>query len=162
MGNVNHHEANLILRLYEDRREPLLREAREWYLTHFHPQQPDDLAVLAPPGSRENAFTRMVTSYWSLAAAMVHRGLIDEDFFFETSGGEPWLVWERLKPVAPAMRQRMKNPLAWSALEKLATRFEAWREKQAPGANEAARQMIAQMAAQVRAQTGAQTPPPKP
>lgn len=147
MGNVNHEQANLVLRLYEDRREPRLREAREWFLLHFHCQTPEEVAAVAPPGSRENAFVRMVTSYWSMAAAIVQRGLIDEEFFFETSGGEPWLVWERLKAVAPETRKRMQNPHAYAALEKLATRFEAWREKQAPGANEATRQMMAKMTA---------------
>lgn len=148
MPEVDHDQANLVLRLYEDRREPRLREAREWYLVNFQPKTPEDVASIAPPGSRENASLRMVTSYWAMAGAMVSRGLIDDEFFFETSGGEPWIVWERLKPVAAAMRARMKNPLAWAAIENLATRFEAWREKKAPGANEAMRQMmLAQMPA---------------
>ncbi|MGH9534849.1 MAG: DUF4760 domain-containing protein [Terriglobales bacterium] len=143
MGNVNHDQANLVLRLYEARREARLREAREWYIASFHPQTPEDVAALAPPGSRENTSMRMVTSYWAMAAAMVNRGLIDEEFFFETSGGEPWIVWERLKPIVAESRKRMKNPNAWAAIERLATAFEAWREKQAPGANDAMRQMMA-------------------
>jgi hypothetical protein len=147
LGNVNHDQANLVLRLYEERREARLREAREWFIAHYHPRTPEDTATLAPPGSRENANVRMMTSYWGMAAAIVNRGLIDEEFFYETSGGELWIVWERLKAVAPEMRKRMKNPHAWAGIERLATGFEAWREKNAPGANDAMRQMMAAPAA---------------
>lgn len=142
MGEVTHEQANLLLRLYEERREARLREARQWYIEKFHPRTPDDVAKLAPPGSPENASMRMVTGYWSMVASIVNRGLIDEEFFFENTG-EFWLVWECVKPIAAAMRASMKNPHAWAGIERLATRFEAWREKHAPGANDAMRQMMA-------------------
>jgi hypothetical protein len=122
MGQVTHEQVNLMLRLYDIRREPRLREARDWYVRNFKPTSLEDVMNVAPPNSQENAFMRMVLSYWDMVANVVNRGLIDEEFFFESTG-EQWMVWER---------------------------FEAWREKNAPGSNEATRQMMASMAARER------------
>jgi hypothetical protein len=144
MGEVTHDQANLLLRLYELRREPRMREAREWYFANFHPTSLEDMTKQAPPGSAGNASVRMVISYWEMAASMVNRGLIDEEFFFENTG-EQWAVWERIKTFVPAMRERSKNPHQFENLEKHVNRFEAWREKRAPGTGEVMRQMMAQM-----------------
>lgn len=144
MGQATHEQANLMLRLYELRREPKMRQAREWFIANFHPQTPEDVMKIAPPGSEQNAYMRMVGSYWEMVANIVSRGLIDEEFFFENSG-EQWIVWERLKAIAPAMRTAFKNPHAWAKLEEHCKHLEAWREKRAPGSTEAMRQMMAQM-----------------
>ena len=144
MGEVNHDQANLLLRLYELRREPRMREAREWYFANYQPNSLEDMTKLAPPGSAANASVRMVISYWEMAASMVNRGLIDEEFFFENTG-EQWAVWGRIKAFVPAMRERSKNPHQYANLEQHVNRFEAWREKRAPGSGEAMRQMMAQM-----------------
>lgn len=147
MGQVTHEQVNLMLRLYEDRREPRLREARDWYFVHFHPTSAEEMMQSCPPGSKENANVRMVSSYWEMAASIVNRGLIDEEFFFENTG-EQWFVWERLKPVAGAIRARMKNPYYLAQLEEHAKRLEAWREKRAPGSVEASRAQMAGMTQQ--------------
>jgi hypothetical protein len=144
MGEVTHDQANLLLRLYELRREPRMREAREWYFANFNPSSLEDMQKQGPPGSAGNASVRMVLSYWEMAASMVNRGLIDEDFFFENTG-EQWAVWSRIKALVPAMRERSKNPHHYENLEKHCSRFEAWREKRAPGSGEVMRQMMAQM-----------------
>jgi hypothetical protein len=143
MGKVTHEQVNLMLRLYEMRREPLMREARDWYFSKFHPASFDDIAKQAPMGSPASAYMRMVISYWEMAASIVNRGLIDEDLFFENTG-EQWFVWERIQPFVPAMRARSKNPHQYGNLEKHVSKLEAWREKRAPGAGEAMRQMMAQ------------------
>jgi len=144
MGDVSHEQVNLMLHLYEMRREPVMREARAWFIANFHPQTPEDAMKICPPGSKENAYLRQVVSYWEMAANIVSRGLINEEFFFETSG-EQWVVWECIRPIAAAWRALFKNPRAWEKLEEHCTRFEAWREKRAPGSNAATRQMLAQM-----------------
>jgi hypothetical protein len=144
MGEVTHDQANLLLRLYELRREPRMREAREWYFANFHPKSLEDMTAQAPPGSPGNASVRMVISYWEMAASMVNRGLMDEEFFFENTG-EQWAVWERIKALVPAARERSKNPHQYENLEKHVKRLEAWREKRAPGSSEAMRNMMAQM-----------------
>jgi hypothetical protein len=109
MGDVSHEQVNLMLRLYDIRREPRLREAREWFMNNFRPASPEDVMRQYPPASQENAYFRMVMSYWEMVAGIVNRGLIDEEMFFENSG-EQWIVWERLKPVIGPWRELFKNP----------------------------------------------------
>jgi len=89
MGQVTSEQVNLMLRLYEERREPRLREAREWFSANFHVKNEEDVMRVCPPGSKENAYMRMVLSYWEMVASIVNRGLIEEDLFFENSG-EQW------------------------------------------------------------------------
>lgn len=144
MSEVTHEQVNLMLHLYELRREPVMREARAWYLKDFHPKSAEDVMKIAPPGSKENGYLRMVASYWEMVANIVSRGLIDEEFFSENSG-EQWVVWEALRPIATEWRTTFKNFHAWAKLEEHCKRLEAWREKRAPGSTEAMRQMLARM-----------------
>jgi hypothetical protein len=143
MGVVTHEQANLLLKLYDARREPRLREAREWFGNNFHVKTPEDVMKLCPPGSGQNAYMRMVLSYWEMVASIVNRGLIDEEFFFENSG-EQWVAFEQVKPVLAAWRTMFSSPKFLSNLEEQCRRFEAWREKRNPGSNEAIRKMMAQ------------------
>ena len=69
-------DANLILRLYELRREETMRKARDWFVTDFNPESTQDL--LASMVGEHNAAYRMVTTYWDMAAAFVNHGAIDE------------------------------------------------------------------------------------
>ncbi|MGA3292443.1 MAG: hypothetical protein ABSE45_00525 [Candidatus Acidiferrales bacterium] len=146
MGEVTHEQVNLMLRLYEMRREPRMREARDWYFMTFRPASLEDISKKWPMGSSGSAYMRMVISYWEMVASIVNRGLIDEDFFFENTG-EQWMVWERIRPFVASMRERSKNPHQYANLEKHAQRLEAWREKRAPGTTDAMRQMMAGMQA---------------
>jgi hypothetical protein len=145
MPKVTYDQADLLLRLYEIRREPKMREARDWYFSKFHPATLEDIQKQAPMGSPESAFMRMVISYWEMASSMVNRGLIDEAFFFENTG-EQWIVFERIRPFVSALRERSKNPHMYGNLEKHVKKIEAWRKKNAPGSLEAMRQMMASMA----------------
>ena len=142
MGEVTHEQVNLLLKLYEMRREDTLREARDWYMQNFHPTMLADTMKVAPFGSKQNAYVRMVISYWEMVASIVNRGLIDEDFFFENTG-EQWMVWERIRPIIDEWRGAYKNPNLFSGLEKHVNNLEAWREKRSPGQSEAMRQMMA-------------------
>lgn len=143
MSEVTHEQVNLLLRLYEDRREPRLREARDWFAKNFNPKTLEDAMRVAPPGSRENANMRMVLGYWEMVASIANRGLIDEDLFFENTG-EQWGVFEQVKAVLPAWRNMFSSPKFLANLEENCRRLEAWREKRNPGSNEAIRRMMAQ------------------
>src|SRR5258707_11381810 len=144
MGQVTDEQVNLMLRLYEDRREPKLREARDWFSASFHVKTAEDFTRVCPPGSKENTYMRMVLGYWEMVASIVNRGLIDEDFFFE-SNGEQWVVWEQVKPVIGAWRAMFSSPHFLGNLERHCNRLESWREKRNPGSNAAIRKMLAQM-----------------
>jgi hypothetical protein len=138
MGQVSHEQAEMLLRLYELRREARLREARDWFFRNFHPQSLADRASLTP---QEDANVRMVVSYWDMVANLVKRGMVDEDLFFETTA-EFWIVWDRIKPISSDVRAATKDPHVWENLEKLAVRYEIWRERRAPGSIAAMHEML--------------------
>jgi hypothetical protein len=129
----DHYDAELLLRLYDLRREAKLRQARDWLLREFQAKTLEEFAEQYPPGSEKNAFFRMTASYWDMAASIVNHGLVKEEFFFESSA-EFWIVWDKVKHLAPAFREVLKNPLVWKNLETLATKYEQWIAKQAPEA----------------------------
>jgi len=143
MSNITYEEVNLMLRLYDMRRETRLRQARNWFVDHFHPASVDELTQKYPAGTDEYTNIRMVISYWEMVASIVNRGLINDELFFE-SNGEIWVVWDRIRSVVPTWRTAFKNPTVFSNLESVCKRFEVWREKRAPGSNVAMRQMMEQ------------------
>jgi hypothetical protein len=137
----DHHDAELLLRLYDLRREAKLRQAREWLMHEFRAESAEELNEKYPPGSEANAFLRMVVSYWDMVASIVNHGLIKQEFFFENTGEFFW-VWERVKKLVPVLRQVFKNPNAWKNLETLAAAYEKWMSTAAPEAVGAIRQRI--------------------
>jgi len=141
-----HADAELLLKLYDLRREARLRQARDWFFNKFAPKSLEDMMQQAPPGSDENAFMRMVTSYWETACALLNHGLIHEDLFFETTG-EQFMIWVRLEPLLPAIRQQYGKS-AFQHLERAAQRYEAWMEQRDPGRIQKFRAMLASRTAQ--------------
>jgi hypothetical protein len=125
--------ATLLIRLYELRREPTMREARTWYARSFNPTSAEDLIqTMSGPNS---AHFRMVTSYWEMAASFVNNGAIDERMFSE-SNGEHIVIFAKVEPFLEEYRQRTGFPLYLSSLEKLLMktpgmeeRLEATRER---------------------------------
>lgn len=109
-----HRDADLILKLYELRREQTMREARNWFFT-FNPQTPEDFMEVLT-GDKSN-FYRMVVSYWDMAASFVNNGAIDADMFNDANG-EHVFVYAKLEPFLPALRQEM-GPKYVAHLEKV-------------------------------------------
>lgn len=129
----DHHDAELLLRLYDLRREEKLRQAREWLLREFQAESLEEFRRRFPPGSQESNFLRMVTSYWEMAASIINHGLVKEEFFFENTN-ELWVVWQKVKPLAPQAREFYRNPHVWKNLEAVAEKFEKWMNQRAPEA----------------------------
>ena len=125
-------QAQLHLQVYDLRREPRLRQARDWFQQNYHAETVEEAMRLAAPGTEHGTFFGMVIGYWEQACSLLNYGLLHEDLFFETSG-EFFGVWEQVKPVVPQFRQQFGNPTLLSNLEKAAKRFEEWSEKRAPG-----------------------------
>jgi hypothetical protein len=120
MANVaTYDDANLILRLYELRREEKLRQAREWFMQSFKATTLDECVALCPPGSEANTFFRMVTSYWDMVASFVVSGVLNQDLFLQ-SGNELLFTWTRVKDLAPAFRTLFSNPNMMANMETVA------------------------------------------
>jgi hypothetical protein len=136
MPQATYQDAELVLRLYEMRREERMRTARTWFAANFRAQSLAEAMEKFPPGSEMNASFRMVTSYWDMAASFLVRGILHEELFFENSG-EMLMVWERSKPVIADFRALRKNPMYLRNLEKAAEKYIQWMNSNAPGAYEA-------------------------
>jgi hypothetical protein len=143
MAQTTYDEVNLMLRLYDLRREPQLRQARAWFVEHFHPMSPEDMMEKYPQGGQENTYIRMVISYWDMVASIVNRGLINDEIFFENNG-EIWVVWDRMHSIVPTWRAAFKNPHLFESIEATCKRLEIWREKRAPGSSVAMKNMMEQ------------------
>ena len=144
MGQITHEQADLVLRLYELRREPRLREARAWFVGSFDAKTPEEIMKKCPPGTEANTNMRMTIGYWEMAAGFANRGLVDDELFFENAG-EGFLVYDRVRDLLPGMRAAYKNPHAFAQLETFGKRMEAWIERRSPGQVAHMRQMMAQM-----------------
>jgi hypothetical protein len=108
-------DADLILKLYDLRREKTMREARAWFLS-FNPQSPADfLDVLT---SDKSGLYRMVTSYWDMACSLVNNGAIDATMFNDANG-EHIFVYAKMEPFIPVLRQELGSPQFLAHLEKV-------------------------------------------
>src|SRR5207248_10046252 len=106
--------ALLNLKLFELRREPVLREARDWFLREFNPETFTE--VLALLGGTRNASFRMVLGYWDMAASLVTTGAIDGDAF-RAAHGEIFLTFSKVQPFLNDMRIASGEPAFCSHLE---------------------------------------------
>lgn len=145
-----HEQAQLHLQVYDLRREPRLRQARDWFQANYFAETIDDAMRLAAPGTENGAFFGMVIGYWEQACALLNYGLLQEDLFFETSG-EVFGVWEAVKPVLPKFREQFANKHLLANLEQAAQRFEEWSEQRSPGHIAAMRQFRQQARAKASA-----------
>lgn len=116
MSSTPYESATLLIRLYELRRDPTMRQARTWFVAKFHPNSVDD--VIAALRGPDSAQFRMVTSYWDMAASFVLNGAIDEQMFTDANG-EHVIVYAKLEPFLAEYRQKMSNPNYYGSLEKL-------------------------------------------
>jgi hypothetical protein len=142
-----HEQAQLQLQVYELRREPRLRQARDWFAKNYNATTFEDAMRIAPFGTENGAFVGMVIGYWEQTCALLNYGLLNEDLFFETTG-EFFGVWEQLKPVVPVFREKMSDKKSLVHLETAAKRYEAWAEQRKPGHIAAIRQMMQMMRSQ--------------
>jgi hypothetical protein len=117
--NDKQQDAALILRLYELRRDEMLRRARRWYFTEFNPQSGAEIAKLLASGHDQSAYFRMITSYWDMAASLVNNGAIDEKIFLDANG-EHLSIFAKLDPFMEELRGTIRRPDYLISLETLA------------------------------------------
>jgi hypothetical protein len=89
-------DAEVLLRLYEIRREPELRRARQWFLTDFKAASWADIKARWLEHTNEDRWFRMTVSYWQMVGTLVHQGVLHPELFFEHTG-EDIVTWEKCK-----------------------------------------------------------------
>jgi len=113
-----HDDAELILKLYDLRREPVMREARA-YFANLPPTEDNFLKVVANPGSKENSYVRQVAGYWEMAASFVNHGVLNAALAFDTLQ-EMYFVYAKIKPFLSGLREKTNTPDFLINMEKLA------------------------------------------
>jgi hypothetical protein len=113
-------EARLILELYNLRREPEMRKARQWWVAQFWPKDADDYVKIGMTmGTDENNWMRQVLSYWGIALSFVANGVLSEKLFFEPAFcGELYFIYAKVRPLLKDLREKTKNPEFLLAFEK--------------------------------------------
>jgi len=114
-------DAELIMRLYDLRREPVMRQARNWFATFPADSAEDVMKVVMNFSSMDSAYFRQVCSYWEMAASLVLHGTLNEALFFDTNG-EIIFVYAKLRPVLDGIRTTMGSPEFLSQTETLIKR----------------------------------------
>ncbi len=114
-------EAQVILHLYDLRREPELRKARDWWMAQFWPASADDfMKVASAMGTQENTWLRQAGGYWGIAAALVLQGAVNEELFLRPAfSGEMFLMFAKVHPFLTELREKIGDPEAFADIEKV-------------------------------------------
>jgi hypothetical protein len=124
-------DAQLILQLYDLRREAEMRKARSWWLGEFFPQSADDyLKIASAMGTQENNWLRQVSGYWGMAASFVLSGVLNEDMFLQPAvSGEMFLILAKIHPFLKELRAKLGDPQVFRNIELVGTRTKFGRER---------------------------------
>jgi hypothetical protein len=118
-------DADLILKLYDLRREPVMREARNWFFS-FNPTSVAEY-MEAMMGDH-SGHLRMVISYWDMAASLVNNGAIDEQMFNDANG-EQLFIFAKIEPILEELRQQWQQPDMLKNFEAIVRRVPDNKEK---------------------------------
>ncbi len=124
-------DAQLILQLYDLRREPEMRKARNWWFTGFWPRNADDfLKVVWAVGSQENHWLRQVGGYWGMASSFVLHGALSEELFLQPAfSGEMFVMFAKVYPFIKELREKLEDPEVFLNVEKVITRAKYGRDR---------------------------------
>jgi hypothetical protein len=124
-------DAQLILQLYDLRREAEMRKARNWWAAEFFPQSADDVMKVAFIASApENNWFRQVAGYWNMAASFVLLGALNEELFLQPSvSGEMFLIFAKVHPFLKELREKVGDPYLFLNIEKVITRTKWGRDR---------------------------------
>lgn len=124
-------DAQLILQLYDLRREAEMRKARAWFTGEFFPESADDIMkVVYAMGAPENAWFRQVGGYWGIVGALVLKGALNEELFLTPGfSGEMFLIYAKIHPHIKELRKNLNDPNAFLHIEQAITRTKWGRDR---------------------------------
>lgn len=119
---ANPADAQVLMQLYDLRREPEMRKARNWWFTDFWPNTADDFVKVAMAmGTQENAWLRQVGGYWGMAASFVLSGAVNQELFLQPAiCGEMFFIFAKVHPFLTELRQKLEDPELFANIEKVA------------------------------------------
>ncbi len=127
MPKPTHADAELLIHLYELRRDPELRRARQWFLTEFRAESWTEIKLRYLSHTDEDRHFRMTTSYWEMVGTLVNRGVLHAELFFDHTG-EDIVSWERCKPWIAEARADIR-PTYLYQFERLVESHQEFRKK---------------------------------
>jgi len=107
----DHHDADLVLRVYEMRREAVLRESRASVINRFWPTSYDDVQPYFKAEHPMNAPWRQVSTYWEMVYGMVKHDIVHAGYFLE-SNAEGLVFYAKMLPWVAEIR-RDSNPASF-------------------------------------------------
>ena len=113
-------QAELILKLYEIRRETALRSARDYVGGEFMPKSVEDFVSLVKDGGKPSGHILQVYGYWDMVAAFVVHGALDEELIFDTCQ-EMYFQFGKIQPYLAGFREQMKLPEFLRSMETVVT-----------------------------------------
>ena len=122
-------DADLILKLYDLRRESEMRKARNYIGGEFWPRTFEDFQKVGMAfGTPQNAYYRQFSSYWEMACTLVLTGALHEGLFF-MNNGEMFMFFAKIKPFLKQIRETMGNPEYFGNMQKVIEGTAAGRER---------------------------------
>jgi hypothetical protein len=100
----DHLDADLIIKLYDLRREPVMRESRDAMNRDYWPRTAEDALAVLKPDHPLNRAWRQTTTYWEMVYGMARHGIINADFLVENSG-EGLFLFARAEPFLARIRE---------------------------------------------------------
>jgi hypothetical protein len=111
----DYQDADLVLRLYEMRRESVMRESRNALNFNFFPKSFEDIQAIAKPEHPLNAAYRQLGTYWEMVYGLVKHGIVNPDYFLE-SNGEGFFLFAKVQPFLDQIR-KAGSPTAFGNAE---------------------------------------------
>jgi len=128
MSNATHHDAETVMKLYDLRREPVMRKARERMVGEFWPRSADDVMAVMNSGFKENASYRQVISFCEMCCSLPLHGAVNTELFTDWNG-EIIFLFAKFKPFLNEIREKSKNPAFLANTERFLASTDYTRQK---------------------------------
>ena len=99
----DHHDADLVLKIYDLRREAVMRESRTAINAKYWPRSVEEAIAVTANDHPLNAAFRQTSGYWEMVYGMARHGIVHPDFLVENNG-EGLFLFARVEPYLTAFR----------------------------------------------------------
>ncbi len=121
-------QAELILKLYELRREAVMREARSYVGGAFMPQSAEEFVEIVNAGGKQTGYVLQVYGYWDMVSAFVLHGALEADLVYDTCQ-EMYFQYAKIQPYISEIRDKLSLPEFLISIERVIEGSEASRAR---------------------------------